>query len=193
MTSLVQPMDLATVIENGGPPALDYLFGLTDQPPDLDIGGIHPSRVRGFVQRWASKRGVDFSQRPAAAVPPVKTPPLKLAPAAAPGSDPAAAELTALRKSVNDLQTEVKTLIAENRRLQSELVEMRSAASKPVEDRDAFIHEFGPDHGVFMFEAGWSLEKSRRVHTRWFKTGGTLLHAAAVIAAEERSAKSPAA
>lgn len=40
----------------GGEAVLDFLFGVTDQPPAAAMG-IDPSRLKGFAARWAADRG----------------------------------------------------------------------------------------------------------------------------------------
>lgn len=46
-----------------GDAALEYAFGLTDQAPDLTALGIDATRLRGFVARFATSRGITFERQ----------------------------------------------------------------------------------------------------------------------------------
>lgn len=45
-----------------GDAALSYVFGLTDDAPDLSTLGLDATRLRGFVQRFADSRGITFQK-----------------------------------------------------------------------------------------------------------------------------------
>jgi hypothetical protein len=47
---------------DSGEELLAYAFGLSDEAPDTSNLGIDATRLRGFVQRFASSRGVTFSK-----------------------------------------------------------------------------------------------------------------------------------
>lgn len=149
------------LLENGTA-ILDYAFGVTDQTPGVQFG-VDPSRLKGFVARWAGDRGFELKVKeeimPAPAVAPETTVPVV----------ETAAESKVVETAVLAKPAEVKPemftaeQVAEREKLACQKAG-DAALSAARDGLKQFTSLFGAENGSKWFQDGVSMEDAKDKH-----------------------------
>lgn len=158
------------LLENGNA-ILDYAFGVTDQPPETHFG-IDPSRIRGFVAKWAAEREIEINTKgqkmPDPAVVQTSTnaenaDAVELSQTVATNGVPAGTVTFSTVDPEIPADKSAETFTAEQLADREKAAADRAREELLAKQKD-FIAKFGAENGAKWFAEGISLEEAKDRH-----------------------------